>query len=73
VAGAVAAGRRVEVQLPGLADEVFAEAVVAFLADEVEAGLFVDAAGGEQIALRPEGDAEVADLFCEGDALVDER
>lgn len=68
-----AGGGRVEIELPGLADEVFAEAVVALFVDEVEAGLLIDVAGGMEIALRPEGDSAVAGLFGEDDALVDQR
>ena len=62
----------VEFQLPGLADQVFAEAMVALFVDEVEAGLLVDVACGVQIALRPQGNPGVADLLRERDALVDE-
>ena len=56
-----------------MAYEVVAEAVVAFLVDELEAGFLINATGGEEIGLRPEGDSEVAGLPGEGDALVDQR
>lgn len=45
---------------------------MAFPMDEMETGVFVDAAGRVEMALRPEGDFPVADLTREGNAFVHE-
>src|SRR4051812_7599563 len=49
-----------------------APAVVPLLSDQLEARLLVDAAGGLQLALRPENDPAVAAVARKSDALSDE-
>ena len=55
-----------------MAHEVFAEAVVGFFADEAKAGGLIEAMGGGEDALGPEGDALVSGGAGEADTLVDE-
>ena len=59
-------------ELPGLADEVVAEAVVRLGVRQYIAGLAVDRARGEQVAVGPEHDLAVAGVACETRAGVDE-
>src|SRR6185312_4347183 len=59
-----------QLQLPGLRDQIFAEAVVALLAHDVEARRLVQAPGRAQLALGPEGDLAVAGPAREPHAFV---
>ena len=60
-----------ERELPGLGDEVFAEAVVWLLNDACEAGGRVEVTRGEQVRRRPQRDLLIASGPREPDALVD--
>jgi uncharacterized iron-regulated membrane protein len=57
-------------KLPRLPDQGRAEQRVRVLRHEGEAGGLVDAAGGDEDVVGPEGDALVAGLASEGDTLV---
>src|SRR5690349_13657240 len=62
-----------QLQLPGLPDEVDAEAVMLLFRDTTEAGAVVDVACRDQDALRPQRDRLVAALAREADALFGQR
>src|SRR5512138_3665306 len=57
-----------ELELPGLGDERFSEALVLLAADPPEALGTVDRACRIEMALRPQHDLAVADTAREGDA-----
>src|SRR3546814_6493506 len=61
-----------EVQIPGLADQIVAEAVMALLVDQHEARLLVDAPRGVEHVVGPERDLPVAGAAREADALLDQ-
>src|SRR5262245_13271829 len=65
-------GRTLQLELPGLADQAVAEAVVRLLGHQAVAGRFVDVARGLQAAVRPQHDLPVALLAREALAFVDE-
>ena len=65
--------RSVQLQFPGLADEILAEAVVRFLAHQSKARALINAVGGQENALRPQSDAGITGLAGEADAFRDER
>ena len=67
---AAARGPSAQPQLPGLADEVVAEAVVRLAGDEFVARLLVDAACGDEDAVGPQADRAVAGLAREALALA---
>src|SRR2546423_8426553 len=57
-----------ELQLPGLADEPLSEAPMALLGDELEAGLFVDVAGGPEHPGGADGEPPVSGRTAGSDA-----
>src|SRR5579871_4969410 len=60
-----------EFHFPGLCYQILAApALVLFFSDLLEAGVFVDAAGGEQLALGPQKDFLVSRLTGEADAFL---
>src|ERR1700683_5113527 len=61
-----------QIQFPGLADQIGAEAVVFFLFDELKASVDVEVVGGVKDGLSPESDFAVAAGSGEGDAFIDE-
>jgi len=61
-----------EIELPGLAYEVLAEAVMGFFADDGVAFTLVDLACGVEDAVGPKDNAAVARVARECGALVDE-
>lgn len=61
-----------QLAVPGLADEVVAEAVVGFLGDEREPVALVDAAGGGEHVVGPQRDRLVTGVPCGCEALVDQ-
>lgn len=63
---------RLKIKIPSFCDKVETEAVMRFAADSPKSGGFVDAAGGIEMALRPERDFLVAGLARETDAFVHE-
>src|SRR5258708_2990843 len=66
-------GMTSKLQIPGLADEIDAKAVMLLFLHPLESGARVDAARGDQDALGPQRDRAVAAVFCEADALLDQR
>src|SRR5438093_7733541 len=48
-----------QLELPGLADQVVAEAVMRLLLDQPIAGLFVEVPGGMEHTVRPEDDLPI--------------
>src|SRR3989441_11613394 len=61
-----------QLQLPGLGDEVLAEAVVLLLAHDAEARRLVQASSRAQLALGPQHDLAVARRAREANALIHE-
>src|SRR5262249_33197806 len=62
-----------QLEVPRLGDETFsAEAVVRLFCGKREAGLLVEMARGEELALGPQRDLAVASLPRKADAFVDE-
>src|SRR5207253_11296253 len=61
-----------QVPLPGLGDEVLAEAVVLLLAHDTEARRLVQASSRAQLALGPQHDLAVARRAREANALIHE-
>src|SRR5437867_12839555 len=70
--GPVTKARASEREIPGLTDEILAEALVAVLGDEPEAGVFVETPRGAEHAVRPERDFPVARAPGEPDAFTDQ-
>src|SRR4051812_32010550 len=66
-------GAPLQLQLPGLADEGLAEAVVFLRVALHESGGFVEPASRDEHAVCPERDLPVPRLPSELDALVDEQ
>jgi len=69
----IAPAAKSEIQLPGLAHQICTEAVVLLFLHELEARILIDAARGEQDALRPQRHLAVTPLACALDALLDQR
>ena len=61
--------QELQFHFPGLPDQIDAETVVRLFPGEAKAGGLIDAARGEQHALRPQRDLAVAALACKADAL----
>ena len=61
-----------QVQFPCLTDQVFAETVMGLFLDEAETGGLVNAVGGGEDALRPEGDFRVTGNAGEADTLINQ-
>src|SRR5476651_677693 len=62
-----------ELQLPGLADQIDAETMVLLHGDAAEAGALINSAGRDQDALGPQRDRRVTGVACETDALLGQR
>jgi hypothetical protein len=59
-----------EFEVPSFSNQIKAEAMVRFAVDELKTGVFVDAPGGIEMALRPERDFLVAGFAREANAFV---
>src|SRR5712664_2838559 len=64
--------QQLELQLPGLADEIDAKTMVLLFLDAAKSGALINSARGEKDALGPERDRSIAGLPCEMDALLGE-
>src|SRR5439155_2578364 len=64
--------RSLQSQIPGLADEVLAEAVMRFRAGQPKAGRLIDVTRRDQDALGPQRDLLITRLPREADAFGDE-
>src|SRR6266511_5078074 len=67
-----ACSAQVEIEIPVLADQLLAELIVLPAADQLEAGLLVDVAGGDEHAVGPERDLAVARVAREAHAFLDQ-
>jgi len=61
-----------EIELPVLGDQIFAEGSVRLFAEEAVPFVFIDTTCGGQDAVGPEDDAAIADAAGEGRALLDQ-
>ena len=59
-----------QLPLPGLADQIVAKAVVRLLMYEAKAGFLIDAAGGQQHTVGPQGNCLVVRLAREAHACI---
>ena len=64
--------RASQFQFPGLADQALTETAVRLGGDELEPGLLIDLACGDQDALGPQRDPAIAAGFRERDAFGDQ-
>src|SRR5258708_4955130 len=71
--GGASRNDELQLQLPGLADEVDAKAVMLLLPDAAKPRPLVDSARGDQDALGPQRDRGVAGLPRKADALLRQR
>src|SRR5690606_16854561 len=65
-------GRYSQLQLPRLADEIMTETVMRLCVYQPVSLLLIDVPGGDQDAVRPQGDLAVADLAREPGAFLNE-